>query len=159
MSSDESDEERIHQHFHVAGGLLMEAARIIIHNEIIKSSTKRTKGPHKNRHREEGNDKLVADYFSDNPVYNDNDFSRRFRMSRRLFLRILGDLESEFDFFKQQWDARGVKGFSPIQKWTSAIRQLAYGAAADSTKEYLRMSETTSRECLAVTTSFIFNII
>ncbi|KAJ9540578.1 hypothetical protein OSB04_027084 [Centaurea solstitialis] len=248
MSSDESDEERIHQHFRVAGGLLMEAARIIIHNEIIEPSTKRTRGPHKNRDREEGHDKLFADYFSDNPVYNDNDFSRRFRMTRRLFLRIVGDLENEFDFFKQ-----GVKGFSPIQKCTSvmrhrhdtdstttddrrstpaayrhlsyshsrsssypvpknhalngrgrlvfkrkrpgaiwrsldcrfgdarhlgqapvfifielgdarlrisrspsaycvglsAIRQLAYGTAADYTDEYLRMSETTSRECLS----------
>ncbi|KAJ9566890.1 hypothetical protein OSB04_002856 [Centaurea solstitialis] len=149
MSSDESDEERIHQHFRVAGGLLMEAARIIIHNEIIEPSTKRTRGPHKNRDREEGHDKLFADYFSDNPVYNDNDFSRRFRMTRRLFQRIVGDLENEFDFFKQQWDARGVKGFSPIQKCTSAIRQLAYRTVADSTDEYLRMSETTSRECLS----------
>ncbi|KAJ9541294.1 hypothetical protein OSB04_027800 [Centaurea solstitialis] len=45
-------------------------------------------------------------------------------------------------------DARGVKGFSPLQKCTSAIRQLAYGSAADSSDEYLRMSEKTSRECL-----------
>ncbi|KAJ9546702.1 hypothetical protein OSB04_019245 [Centaurea solstitialis] len=42
----------------------------------------------------------------------------------------------------------GVKGLSPLQKCTSAIRQLAYESAADSIDEYLRMSETTSRECL-----------
>ncbi|KAJ9538165.1 hypothetical protein OSB04_030898 [Centaurea solstitialis] len=69
-------------------------------------------------------------------------------MTRRLFVRIVADLEREFDFFKQQWDARGVKGFSSLQKCTSAIRQLAYGSAADASDEYLRMSETTLRECL-----------
>ncbi|KAJ9563527.1 hypothetical protein OSB04_008687 [Centaurea solstitialis] len=82
-----------------------------------------------------------------NPVYDDNDFERRFRMKRRLFLKIVEDLEREYEFFRWTHDARGVKGFSPLQKCTSAIRQLAYGTAADATDEYLQMSETTSREC------------
>ncbi|KAJ9562857.1 hypothetical protein OSB04_008017 [Centaurea solstitialis] len=106
------------------------------------------RGPRKDRGREEGHNKLVADYFAEHPVYNDVDFDRRFRMSRRLFLRIVNDLDREVDFFKQQWDARGVKGFSPLQKCASAIRQLAYGSASDAFDEYLRMSETTSRDCL-----------
>ncbi|KAJ9567906.1 hypothetical protein OSB04_003872 [Centaurea solstitialis] len=119
-----------------------------IENGDAEPSNPRPRGPNKDRGREEGHDKLVADYFSDNPVYNDEDFKRRFRMSRRLFVRIVSDLEREFEYFKQQWDARGVKGFSPLQKCTSAIRQLAYGTASDSMDEYLRMGETTSRECL-----------
>ncbi|KAJ9559505.1 hypothetical protein OSB04_004665 [Centaurea solstitialis] len=93
-----------------------------IQNEEAEPSNPRPRGPNKDRGREDGHDKLVADYFSDNPVYNDEDFKRRFRMSRRLFVRIVSDLEREFDCFKQQWDARGVKGFSPLQKCTSAIR-------------------------------------
>ncbi|KAJ9558474.1 hypothetical protein OSB04_013088 [Centaurea solstitialis] len=60
----------------------------------------------------------------------------------------VNDLDREVDFFKQHWDARGVKGFSPLQKCASAIRQLAYGSASDAFDEYLRMSETTSRDCL-----------
>ncbi|KAJ9552372.1 hypothetical protein OSB04_016417 [Centaurea solstitialis] len=119
-----------------------------IQNEEAEPSNPRPRGPNKDRGREDGHDKLVADYFSDNPVYNDEDFKRRFRMSRRLFVRIVSDLEREFDCFKQQWDARGVKGFSPLQKCTSAIRQLAYGTSSDSMDEYLRMGETTSRDCL-----------
>ncbi|KAJ9541011.1 hypothetical protein OSB04_027517 [Centaurea solstitialis] len=52
------------------------------------------------------------------------------------------------------WKARNnvvfnaVKGFSPLQKCASAIRQLAYGSASDAFDEYLRMSETMSRNCL-----------
>ncbi|KAJ9552398.1 hypothetical protein OSB04_016443 [Centaurea solstitialis] len=111
----------------------------LIGNEDIGPSNKRPRGPTKDRGREEGDDKLVADYFSDNPMYDNGNFSRRFRMSHRLFLRIVADLERELDYFKQQWDARGC---------VSAIRQLAYGSAADASDEYLRMSETTSRDCL-----------
>ncbi|KAJ9546545.1 hypothetical protein OSB04_019088 [Centaurea solstitialis] len=87
-----------------------------IENGEAEPSNPRPRGPNKDRGREDGHDKLVADYFSDNPVYDDEDFKRRFRMSRRLFVRIVSDLEREFDCFKQQWDARGVKGFSPLQK-------------------------------------------
>ncbi|KAJ9553805.1 hypothetical protein OSB04_017850 [Centaurea solstitialis] len=119
----------------------------LLQDEVGETS-KIPRGPRKDRGREEGHNKLVADYFAEHPVYNDVDFDRRFRMSRRLFLRIVNDLDREVDFFKQQWDARGVKGFSPLQKCASAIRQLAYGSASDAFDEYLRMSETTSRDCL-----------
>ncbi|KAJ9552718.1 hypothetical protein OSB04_016763 [Centaurea solstitialis] len=120
----------------------------VLQNNGEGPSNKRPRGPNKERGREEGHDKLIADYFSNNPVYNDEDFKQRFRMTRRLFLRIVNDLEREVEYFKQHWDARGVKGFSALQKCTSAIRQLAYRSAADASDEYLRMSETTSRDCL-----------
>ncbi|KAJ9560224.1 hypothetical protein OSB04_005384 [Centaurea solstitialis] len=120
----------------------------LLQDEVGETSNKRPRGPRKDRGREEGHNKLVADYFAEHPVYNDVDFDRRFRMSRRLFLRIVNDLDREVDFFKQHWDARGVKGFSPLQKCASAIRQLAYGSTSDAFDEYLRMSETTSRDCL-----------
>ncbi|KAJ9541025.1 hypothetical protein OSB04_027531 [Centaurea solstitialis] len=119
----------------------------LLQDEVGETS-KIPRGLRKDRGREEGHNKLVADYFAEHPVYNDVDFDRRFRMSRRLFLRIVNDLDREVDFFKQHWDARGVKGFSPLQKCASAIRQLAYGSASDAFDEYLRMSETTSRDCL-----------
>ncbi|KAJ9550915.1 hypothetical protein OSB04_014960 [Centaurea solstitialis] len=119
----------------------------LLQDEVGETS-KIPRGPRKDRGREEEHNKLVADYFAEHPVYNDVDFDRRFRMSRRLFLRIVNDLDREVDFFKQQWDARGVKGFSPLQKCASAIRQLAYGSASDAFDEYLRMSETTSMDCL-----------
>ena len=69
-------------------------------------------------------------------------------MNKELFLRIINDMEQEYPYFTQSWDARGRRGFSPLQKCTSAIRQLAYGVVPDTCDEYLKMSERTSRECL-----------
>jgi hypothetical protein len=47
---------------------------------------------HIKRPREEAHQKLVNDYFSENPLYPPNIFRRRFRMSRPLFLRIIQEL-------------------------------------------------------------------
>ena len=45
-------------------------------------------------------------------------------------------------------DALGKLGLSSIQKATAAIRQLAYGCAADQVDEYVRIGESTAMECL-----------
>ncbi|KAJ9537611.1 hypothetical protein OSB04_030344 [Centaurea solstitialis] len=97
-----------------------------IENGEAEPSNPRPRGPNKDRGREDRHDKLVADYFSDNPVYNDEDFKRRFRMM----------------------GCKRREGVFSASKCTSAIRQLAYGTSSDSMDEYLRMGETTSRECL-----------
>ncbi|KAI3779317.1 hypothetical protein L2E82_08990 [Cichorium intybus] len=108
---------------------------------------RRRRGPNLRREREDGHDRLIHDYFVDDAVYASK-FWRRFRMDKQLFLRIVGDLEARFSYFQQRWDARGVKGFTPIQKCTAAIRQLATGLGADSWDEYLRMSERTVWDAL-----------
>ncbi|XP_076943059.1 uncharacterized protein LOC143613159 [Bidens hawaiensis] len=76
-------------------------------------------------------------------------------MSRQLFLRILGDLESVYAFFQQQADARDKPGYSTMQKCTAAIRQLAYGTVSDAMEEYLQMSATVAREVLHTFCEFI----
>ncbi|XP_035842204.1 uncharacterized protein LOC118488894 [Helianthus annuus] len=116
--------------------------------EAETSSQPQTRATTLNRDREAGRDNLVADYFADEPVYTDAMFRCRFRMSRQLFLRIAEDLAQSDLFFTLRYDARGRRGFTTLQKCTSAIRQLAYGTAPDSLDEYLRMSERTARECL-----------
>ena len=93
-------------------------------------------------------DRLVADYFADEPLYSTKVFRRRFRMSRRLFLRIADDMANFEPFFTLRYDARGKRGFTTLQKCTAALRQLAYGTTADAWDEYLKMSERTARECL-----------
>ncbi|KAJ0777748.1 putative harbinger transposase-derived protein [Helianthus annuus] len=100
-----------------------------------------------NRDRQ-AHEKLVNDYFSDEPLYNADIFRRRFRMSRRLFTRIANDLAGLDPFFTQRPDARNYEGFTTLQKCTAAIRQLAYGTVADALDEYLQMSARTTRECL-----------
>jgi hypothetical protein len=46
------------------------------------------------RKHEEGHNRLMEDYFAEEPKYPLEVFRRRFRMDRRLFLRIADDLSS-----------------------------------------------------------------
>ncbi|XP_022002638.1 uncharacterized protein LOC110900039 [Helianthus annuus] len=129
---------------------VVEATQIILEEEEEEevSSQPRNRNPHIERDRESANQRLIVDYFADEPLYSEAIFRRRFRMSRRLFLRIADDLAAYHPFFTQRPDARGKMGFTTLQKCTAAIRQLAYGTTADSWDEYLKMSERQARECL-----------
>ncbi|XP_022007205.1 uncharacterized protein LOC110906369 [Helianthus annuus] len=98
--------------------------------------------------REVGHETLMADYFDKHPKYNDDIFRHRFRMSKRLFLKIESGMEENDSWFQEALDARGRKGVTPLQKVTSAIKQLATGNTPDENDEYLHMAERTSRECL-----------
>ena len=90
----------------------------------------------------------MKDYFNPSPVHGPDVFRRRFRMSKRLFLRITEDLEASYEYFQQKPDARGYLGFTTIQKCTSAIRVLAYGNTYDINDEYLKMAVKTTRDTL-----------
>ena len=90
---------------------------------------------------------LVHDYFSHDSLYDLLKFEDRFRISRNLFLRIARDLANNYEFFQLRWDAKDKRGFSTIQKYTTALRQLAYDIAADTSDGYLKMSERTGQEC------------
>ena len=94
-----------------------------------------------------GAKRIFADYFSENPVFSETQFRRRFRMRRALFLRILLRIQGYDDYFTQKKDALGRLGLSPLQKATAAMRMLAYGFAADATDEYIRIGEETARQC------------
>ncbi|XP_025800167.1 uncharacterized protein LOC112879939 isoform X2 [Panicum hallii] len=76
------------------------------------------------RNHEQGHEWLVADFFSENPICND----QLFRTRRR-------------DGFYRQ-------GLSPLQKCTAAIRMLACGSPADAVDEYVQIGESTAMECL-----------
>ncbi|KAK2441681.1 hypothetical protein QL285_012949 [Trifolium repens] len=84
------------------------------------------------RSREEGHNRLFNDYFSENPVYTEVQFRRRFRMRRHVFLRIVEALENHDEYFQKRSDAVCRMGLSPLQKCTAALRILAYGSPADS---------------------------
>ncbi|XP_022016847.1 uncharacterized protein LOC110916410 [Helianthus annuus] len=116
--------------------------------EKAQSSTSRTRQPALERDRLGDHERLMEDYVCENPLYDDVQFRRRFRMSRRLFLKISNDLASEFPFFTQRESANHKVGFSGVQKCTPAIRQLAYDTASDAWNEYLRMSSRMCRDSL-----------
>ena len=117
--------------------------------DVIQGGRSRC-GPRRyvDRPREQASKQLMDDYFSPNPVYNETQFRRRFRMRRPLFLKIVEALSGWSDYFTVRLDALNRPGFSPVHKCTVAIRQLAYGGSADQLDEYLKMGESTSVECL-----------
>ncbi|KAI3762178.1 hypothetical protein L1987_52602 [Smallanthus sonchifolius] len=91
----------------------------------------------------------MNDYFIDeNPKFDEGTFRDRFRMSKRLFLKIVADIESKFEWFQEGLDRRMKKSFVALQKCTSTIKQLATGNPPDEYDEYLSMACRTSRECL-----------
>lgn len=108
------------------------------------------------RDREAANDRLIEDYFSDQPLYEDIQFRRRFRMRKHVFLRIVNTLSEHDTFFQQCPNASGRLGASALQKCTAAIRMLAYGTSADQVDEYLKLGASTAKQCL---THFVDGIV
>ena len=68
-------------------------------------------------------------------------------MSRKLFLRIVNSIREFDSYFKCKKDCTGTLGFTSIQKCTTTMRMLAYGAPGDSLDHYGRMAESTTIEC------------
>ena len=69
-------------------------------------------------------------------------------MQKELFLRIVNALSARYEYFQLRADAAGRISLSPLQKCMVAVRQLAYGGTADMFDEYLKVGESTGRECL-----------
>jgi hypothetical protein len=66
----------------------------------------------------------------------------------------------EFDpYFKLKHDAVGMARFSAIQKCTTTMRMLAYGAPADSQDDYMRMSESTAIDCMYTSSAALVSTI
>ncbi|KAF9590564.1 hypothetical protein IFM89_035882 [Coptis chinensis] len=55
---------------------------------------------------------LEQDYFAENSTYLDADFRSFYRMSKKLFLRIIADVEKRDQYFVQKNDAIGRPGLT-----------------------------------------------
>ena len=111
-----------------------------------------------NRNRKEGHKQLMRDYFDEDCVYPEEKFEDRYRVSKRVMLRIAHDLSERYPYFTLRYDARGRRGFTTLQKVTAAFRMLAYGKAADALDEYLRMSERVVRECVYLFSEYVLHM-
>ncbi|XP_052622088.1 uncharacterized protein LOC128125826 [Lactuca sativa] len=116
-------------------------------NNAAASSQRRTQR-YIFRNCEEANQRLVQDYFEQNVTYQGYYFRRRFRMFKGLYERIVEDVTRECSFFQQRYDARGTPGFTPLQKCTATLRQLAYDIPPDALDESFRMSAKIARDSL-----------
>ncbi|XP_057451272.1 uncharacterized protein LOC130743157, partial [Lotus japonicus] len=74
------------------------------------------------------NQRLINDYFANEPTYDDAMFRRRYRMQKHIFLRIVDDLSSSDNYFTQRVDAANKQ--------------------ADAVDEYIKIGGTTAFECL-----------
>ncbi|XP_071728973.1 uncharacterized protein [Rutidosis leptorrhynchoides] len=129
---------------------------VVIRREVEEQNeaqSSRRKRRYIHRDRVEAHNRLMKDYFVQDPKYPPEYFKRRYRMSQSLLEKIIEGILSYstrpnapkwFTYFQQCPDARGVLGVSTILKVTSAIRQLAYGDSPDLFDEYLQISERTS---------------
>lgn len=100
------------------------------------------------RDRAGAHERLVAAFFSANPMYDDRRFRKTFRMARPLYNRIVNAVTNHSAYFQGNPDCSGREGISSLIKCTAAIRQLAYGVSASFLDEYMQISERTSRESL-----------
>ncbi|GJY44573.1 ALP1-like protein [Tanacetum coccineum] len=110
------------------------------------------------RDRYGAHDRLVMACFSEHPQYDEATFRERFRMSRRLFTKIVREVNDASHFFQQRDDCTGQRGISSLMKCTSAIRQMAYGSVPDSLDEYLQMGATTARKSLQNFCKVVMNL-
>nr|XP_043616280.1 protein ALP1-like [Erigeron canadensis] len=100
------------------------------------------------RQREIGHQILLNDWFVDEPKYDDAYFRKKFRMEKSMFLKIVDDIEANFPYFRDGFDAHWRGSFKLLQKVASAVRQLATGNLPDEYDEYLHMAARTGRDSL-----------
>lgn len=100
------------------------------------------KAGNKNRHFEKAYVQLIQDYFSgDESTYDEVDFKRRFRVSRKVFIMVYNELNGNYPFTYRK-DALGNYGIHPLVRLTACFRSLAYGDSFDREDENLRLSAT-----------------
>ncbi|XP_024178736.1 uncharacterized protein LOC112184730 [Rosa chinensis] len=101
---------------------------------------------------------MMEDYFMERPVFSEEIFRTRYRMSHSVFNLISSDLYRYDQYFVQKSDAAKKVGLLPQQKLTCSLRMLAYGAGADQCTKYCRMATSTSIEALKRFTRGIVNL-
>ena len=137
---------------------LLAAGVIVVHSTQSdnhdRGNAARTRAPNRERGREWGTEMFRQDYIGDpglglNAVarFNEQEFIRRFRLSRELFHYLVQLLASEYKYFRQSNDAAGVEGFPGDVKVAAGLVQLTQAEPSASVEAYFRMSESTVRDC------------
>ncbi|GKA96242.1 ALP1-like protein, partial [Tanacetum coccineum] len=110
------------------------------------------------RDRYGAHDHLVMAYFFEHLQYDEATFRERFRMSRRLFTKIVREVTDASLFFQQRDNYTEQRDISSLMKCTSVIRQMAYGSVLDSLDEHLQIGATTARKSLQIFCKVIMNL-
>jgi hypothetical protein len=92
--------------------------------------------------------RLWHDYFNDDWVYPRPTSTGGIVCGGLFFLSIMHKLSETSPYFCERYDATGRTSLAALQKYTTTLRQLAYGMAVDTIDEYLKLGKTTALECL-----------
>jgi hypothetical protein len=93
------------------------------------------KSSNKRRDFQGRSDRMIELVFAEGPIYNAEDFRHRFRMNKRLFLRILDRVQATDRYCDQRPDCKGDLGIHPLMKVTAARQVLANADSADALKK------------------------
>lgn len=116
--------------------------------------------PNKQRNFARGLRSILIDYFGvagNPPVYDEDDFERRFRVPRSVFVRVYRAVKDQ-PGFKQAIDATGRPRAHPLQKLVAAFRVLAYGESTDRPDEYCRISRSTVDNSVRDLVSYVVDL-
>ncbi|XP_062016262.1 uncharacterized protein LOC133732697 [Rosa rugosa] len=127
-------------------------------NQTRRRGSRPGRAPNEERFREARGKSMMENYFVEHPVFFDEEFRTRYRMSHNVFNRISGDLCLYDRYFVQKSDAAKKVGLLPEQKLTCSLRMLAYSAGADQCAEYCRMAKSIAVEALQRFTRGIVNL-
>ena len=93
-------------------------------------------------------DQFMLDYLGDNPFFTDEEFRRRYRISKTIFVQIVTAVEAFDHWFVRKRDACGRLGISGFMKVAAALSILGNGTSFDRCVSEYRMSESTISDCL-----------
>ena len=91
---------------------------------------------------------LFKYYFSDDPIFDDTDSRRIYRMRKPPFLHILHAISESDAYFVQKKNAARKMELSSLQKATVAMRMLAYVTSSKAQEEHTKMAENTAQEAM-----------
>lgn len=127
MTSDDDDEVAVLVAHHHRLTIL----RLLRRRRLMSRITRRRRGslpgrrPNKNRDFSLGLQSIIRDYFGvsgHEPIYDETDFERRFRVPRVVFMRIFNDIKHE-PWWEQRPNATGRLQAHPLQKQVGAFRR------------------------------------
>ncbi|GAA0147778.1 hypothetical protein LIER_07396 [Lithospermum erythrorhizon] len=118
-----------------------------VQSELETQNTRTKKKNYVGRDRHEAHNILFKDYFADDATFTEDQFRRRFRRNKKVFMRIVNDLSCD-EYFTLRYNAAKQVGLSPIQKCTTAMRMLPYEMPGDAYDKYVKIGLSTAIECL-----------
>ena len=86
---------------------------------------------------------VLTDWLGPQPLFNDSQFERVFRITRDLADRLLAICGNASPLFRENFDATGQQTICPKAKLLYCLKLLAYGCSPSAFQDYFQMGLTT----------------